>query len=98
LFNALGEEALRNIIKLEINKLVNRLEEKKYFISFDNSVLDEIIKRNEEEEYGARPIKRIIQSLCEDFLSDQILMGNIKENKPVKVVYKEKMVLKTKII
>jgi ATP-dependent Clp protease ATP-binding subunit ClpC len=74
------------------------LKEKKYLISFDDSVLNEIIQRNKEEAYGARPIKRIIQSLCEDFLSDQILMGTIKENKPVKLIYKEKMVLKTKII
>jgi ATP-dependent Clp protease ATP-binding subunit ClpC len=98
LFNSLNEESLKKIIGLEINKLSDRLKEKKYFVSFDDSVLNEIILRNKEEAYGARPIKRIIQSLCEDFLSDQILMGTIKENKPVKLIYKEKMVLKTKII
>jgi ATP-dependent Clp protease ATP-binding subunit ClpC len=98
LFNSLNEESLKKIIGLEINKLSQRLKEKKYLISFDDSVLNEIIQRNKEEAYGARPIKRIIQSLCEDFLSDQILMGTIKENKPVKLIYKEKMVLKTKII
>ncbi len=98
LFNPLNEDSLRKIISLEIDKLVSRLQEKKYIITFDDSVLTEIIKRNKDEEYGARPIKRIIQSLCEDFLSDQILMGNIKENKAVKVVFKEKMILKTKII
>jgi ATP-dependent Clp protease ATP-binding subunit ClpC len=98
LFNSLNEESLKKIISLEINKLSDRLKEKKYLVSFDDSVLNEIIHRNKEEAYGARPIKRIIQSLCEDFLSDQILMGAIKENKPVKLIYKEKMVLKTKII
>jgi ATP-dependent Clp protease ATP-binding subunit ClpC len=98
LFNSLNEESLKKIIGLEINKLSDRLKEKKYLVSFDDSVLNEIIHRNKEEAYGARPIKRIIQSLCEDFLSDQILMGAIKENKPVKLIYKEKMVLKTKII
>ena len=73
-------------------------DEKKYQITFDASVLNEILKRNKEEQYGARPIKRIIQSLCEDFLSDEILKGNIKENTPTKITFKEKMVIKTKII
>lgn len=98
LFNPLGEEALKKIVKLEMDRLVSRLNEKKYFITFDASVLAEIIKRNKDEQYGARPIKRIIQSLCEDFLSDEILKGNIKENAPTKVTFKEKMLIKTKII
>ena len=98
LFNPLGEEALKKIIKLEMDRLINRLNEKKYFVTFDASVMVEIAKRNKDEQYGARPIKRIIQSLCEDFLSDEILKGNIKENTPVKITFKEKMVIKTKII
>jgi len=98
LFNPLGEEALKKIVKLEMDRLVNRLNEKKYQITFDISVLNEIIKRNKEEQYGARPIKRIIQSLCEDFLSDEILKGTIKENTPTKITFKEKLMIKTKII
>jgi len=98
LFNPLGEEALKKIVKLEIDRLIVRLNEKKYFITFDASVLSEIIKRNKDEQYGARPIKRIIQSLCEDFLSDEILKGNIKENLPTKIAFKEKIFIKTKII
>ena len=98
LFNPLGEEALKKIVKLEMDRLIVRLNEKKYFITFDASVLSEIIKRNKDEQYGARPIKRIIQSLCEDFLSDEILKGNIKENVPTKIAFKEKIFIKTKII
>ena len=98
LFNSLGEEALKKIVKLEMDRLIVRLNEKKYFITFDTSVLSEIIKRNKDEQYGARPIKRIIQSLCEDFLSDEILKGNIKENLPTKIAFKEKIFIKTKII
>jgi ATP-dependent Clp protease ATP-binding subunit ClpC len=60
--------------------------------------MSEIAKRNKDEQYGARPIKRIIQSLCEDFLSDEILKGNIKENTPIKITFKEKLLIKTKII
>ena len=98
LFNPLGEEAIKKIIKLEMDRLIDRLNEKKYFITFDASVMSEIAKRNKDEQYGARPIKRIIQSLCEDFLSDEILKGNIKENTPLKITFKEKLLIKTKII
>jgi ATP-dependent Clp protease ATP-binding subunit ClpC len=98
LFNPLGEDVLRKIVTLEMEKLTKRLQEKKFNVTFDASVMDEIVKRNKQEEYGARPLKRIIQSLCEDFLSDEILMGNIRENVQAKVLYKEKMVLKSKII
>jgi ATP-dependent Clp protease ATP-binding subunit ClpC len=98
LFNPLEEDSLKRIIKLELDKLVKRLNDKKYIISFDQSVHNEILNRNKEVEFGARPIKRIIQSLCEDFISDEILKGVIKENLTIKLIYKDKLVIKTKII
>lgn len=95
LFNSLQEDSLLKIVSLEINKLVVRLKEKNFDISFDDTVISEIISRNKEEQYGARPIKRIIQSLCEDFLSDEILRGVIKENVSVIIEYKDKLLVKS---
>lgn len=84
MFNPLGNEQLKKIISIEINYLIYRLKEKEYIIDFDESVTDQIFKLNSEEnsedDYGARPIKRIIQSFCEDFLSDEILKNNIKKH------------------
>ena len=85
LFNTLDKEALTKIINIELNKLVNRLVEKNYKITFDESVAERIFNLNSNEEYGARPIKRIIQNLCEDFLSEEILKGNVKENKSITI-------------
>lgn len=82
-FNKLDDKSLKKIVSLEIDKLNSRLTESGYKITFDNSVLTEILSKNSEEDYGARPIKRIIQNLCEDFISDKILMGEIKENQEV---------------
>jgi ATP-dependent Clp protease ATP-binding subunit ClpC len=95
LFNSLKEDSLLKIVSLEIDKLVIRLKEKKFDITFDETVLKEIISRNKEEQYGARPIKRIIQSLCEDFLSDEILRGTIIENQPVIIEYEDKLMVKS---
>ena len=89
MFNSLNKDALKQIINIEISRLVNRLKDKNYLIKFDDSVIEEIFNLNHQEEYGARPIKRIIQNLCEDFLSDEILKGNIKENINVKIVFKD---------
>lgn len=81
IFNSLSDDVLKSIIKLELNNLILRLKEKNYLISFDETVNDKIHSLNKEQEYGARPIKRIIQNLCEDFLSDSILKKEIIENK-----------------
>lgn len=80
LFNSLNEETLKKIIDIELSKLKKRLTDKNYNIKIDQTVVDKIFSLNLQEEYGARPLKRIIQNLCEDFLSEEILKGNIKEN------------------
>jgi ATP-dependent Clp protease ATP-binding subunit ClpC len=84
-FNPLTDDVLMKIINIELTKLVNRLAEKNYIINFDLNVNEKILSLNKNEGYGARPIKRIIQNLCEDFLSDEILRGKIKEGKLVNI-------------
>ena len=99
LFNSLNEETLTKIIQIEIGKLTNRLVEKNYMVTFDKTVTNKIYELNTQEEYGARPLKRIIQNLCEDFLSEEILKGNIKENEPITLKYKdEKLTIVKKML
>jgi ATP-dependent Clp protease ATP-binding subunit ClpC len=89
LFNSLNDETLKRIVNVELGKLNSRLIEKGYKITFEQSVIDQIFNLNTQEEYGARPLKRIIQNLCEDFLSEQILMGNIVENEEISITFEE---------
>ena len=96
LFNSLNEEALKQIINIEISKLTDRLKEKGFKIAFEKSLTNKIYELNKQEEYGARPIKRIIQNLCEDFLSEEILKGNIKENEPTVIKFKDDVLYITK--
>lgn len=99
MFNPLDSDTIKVIIDIELKKLVNRLSEKNYKISFDKTVVNRIFELNSEEEYGARPIKRIIQNLCEDFLSEEILKGNIKENSTTSIKFKdETLILSKKIL
>jgi ATP-dependent Clp protease ATP-binding subunit ClpC len=89
LFNSLNEETLRKIVTIELGKLNNRLTDKGYKINFDKTITSRIYELNKQEEYGARPLKRIIQNLLEDFLSEEILKGNIKENEQITLKYKD---------
>jgi ATP-dependent Clp protease ATP-binding subunit ClpC len=99
LFNSLTEDVLKKIINIEVGKLVNRLKDKNYKVSFDKTVISRIFELNVQEEYGARPIKRIIQNLCEDFLSEEILKGNIIEDQQFILKYKdEKLNIVKKIL
>jgi ATP-dependent Clp protease ATP-binding subunit ClpC len=96
LFNSLDEKTLKKIIQIEIGKLNGRLTDKNYLVTFDKSVIERIYELNTQEEYGARPLKRIIQNLCEDFLSEEILKGKIKENEQVVLKYKDEKLTITK--
>ena len=89
LFNSLTDETLKRIVNVELGKLNSRLTEKGYKVTFEQTVIDQIFHLNTQEEYGARPLKRIIQNLCEDFLSEQILMGNIVENEEISLIFEE---------
>ena len=99
LFNHLSEDIINKIISIEVGKLVKRLNDKKYLVSFDKTVIERISELNSQEEYGARPIKRIIQNLCEDFISEEILRGNIIENQQLTIKYKgEKLTVVKKML
>jgi len=102
-FNTLKEEEVKQIVKLEVDKLIKRLKGLNYNISCDDSVLELISKVGFDETYGARPIKRAIQDKIEDFVSEEVLNGKILENEEYvltteseNIVFKEKEVKKTK--
>ena len=95
-FNTLKEEEVKQIVKLEIDKLINRLNGLKYNITCDEKVLELISKVGFDETYGARPIKRAIQDQIEDFISEEVLNGKIVENEKYSLtVEEEKVVLMT---
>ena len=78
-FNSLKQEDVDKIVNIELDKLKKRLDGMKYFIKFDESIQKMISKVGFDEMYGARPLKRAIQDKVEDFISEEVLKGNIKE-------------------
>ena len=80
-FNSLTNDDIKKITEIELKKLVSRLQEMKYKITYDDTLVDYLSKVGYDEMYGARPLKRAIQDKVEDLLSDEVLIGNIVEGK-----------------
>ena len=89
-FERLASDSLKEIIKIELNLLVKRLESKEYFFSFGATVVSHILDIGYNEKFGARPLKRAIQSEIEDFISEEILKGNVKEGEKYTLNYDKK--------
>lgn len=85
-FNALKEDDIKKISEIEIKKLISRLNEMNYKISYDQTLVDYISKVGYDELYGARPLKRAIQDKVEDLVSEEVLKGNVKEGTSYKVI------------
>jgi ATP-dependent Clp protease ATP-binding subunit ClpC len=85
IFNSLSTEDIKKITDIELKKLVSRLGEMKYKISYDEELVDYLAKVGFDETYGARPLKRAIQDKIEDLLSEEVLLGKMEENKSYQI-------------
>ena len=87
-FNTLNQEDIKKITDIELKKLMSRLTDMKYSISYDETLVDYLAKIGYDELYGARPLKRAIQDKVEDLLSEEVLTGKLIEGKTyvIKVV------------
>jgi ATP-dependent Clp protease ATP-binding subunit ClpC len=81
IFNSLEKRHIDVITKLEVDRLLKRVSEKKYNFTYEQDLIDYISKVGFDETFGARPIKRAIQDKIEDLISEKILMMEIEENK-----------------
>ncbi len=80
-FNRLNKKMLKNITKLEISEFIEHMHKNNYNINITTKVIDKIVSNVNDLDNGARPIKREIQDLVENFTSDMILLGKIKHGK-----------------
>jgi ATP-dependent Clp protease ATP-binding subunit ClpC len=90
-FQTLTKDNIEKIVGLELSKLSKRLGHMKYKVVMDPTLTEYIAKVGFDDVYGARPVKRAIQDKIEDYLSELILIGKLKENRKytLKVVNEE---------
>jgi len=76
IFNSLGKNELREIVKLEIKRLQKRLDEKEITLHISDGALDFLADIGFDPVYGARPLKRTIQRQLETVMAKGILSGS----------------------
>jgi ATP-dependent Clp protease ATP-binding subunit ClpC len=83
-FHPLNDEALAQILTLELHPLKLRLEAMGYKLQLTKKTKEQLLERSRDRKYGARPLKRAIQTLVEDPITD-ILLSGTTENKTIKI-------------
>jgi len=87
IFESLDRASIKKIVKIELSHLTSRLVEKGYTIKFGSSIVDHICRIGYDEKFGARPLKRSIQSEVEDFIAAQILKNIVSEGQVYTMSY-----------
>ena len=88
-FNKLGEEDIREIARRMLHQLSRRVEGLGIDLSFSDEAVKAIADAGFDPVYGARPLRRAIQSKIEDRLSEQMLEGKVASGKPLVCDYRD---------
>ena len=97
-FHVLNKEEIRKIVTLLLKTLEKRCQEQMDIqLTVTNAVKDFIAEKGSDNKYGARPLRRAIQSRIEDALANEILEGKIKRGDKVQVkLHKDEIVFAVK--
>jgi ATP-dependent Clp protease ATP-binding subunit ClpC len=90
LFDQLSEENILQIVDVEISEFIERMEEIEIKVSISSDAKKFLAKEGYEPAYGARPLKRAIQSHVEDIIADAIIQKKIKRGDSIIVIKKPK--------
>ncbi|MBN1117519.1 MAG: ATP-dependent chaperone ClpB [Bacteroidales bacterium] len=87
MFTPLSSENIRDVIKLQIELLTEKLSNSGVQLKIDDAAIDHVAETGYDPQFGARPVKRIIQREILNQLSREIIAGTINKEKPVVVSY-----------
>ncbi|WP_304221516.1 ATP-dependent chaperone ClpB [Gracilinema caldarium] len=85
IFNRLGKAEIHKIVDIQLNRLAYRLEDRKIRLMVTEAARNFLAERGYDPLYGARPLKRTIQSELENPLAKEIISGRYKEGSEVVV-------------
>jgi ATP-dependent Clp protease ATP-binding subunit ClpA len=89
IFNPLRKDVIAKIVDIQLAEVVTRLKEKDVDVVIKPSVRDHIVEKGYDPDYGARPIRRLIQRAILDPLADKMIRGDIKTGGKVTLNFKE---------
>ena len=89
IFDSLSNRDIEKIVDLQVEKINRRLTDKKIFIQLTQEAKKYLSQKGFSPDYGARPLKRLIEKEILDRLADEIIIGEIKEGKKISVSLKK---------
>ena len=96
-FNSLTKQELVKIVDIFISKTQEVLNSKNIKITLTNKAKEHLIEEGTNLKFGARPLRRAIQRIIEDAITDKILKGEIKDGDSLKIDYIKNKIVITKI-
>ena len=85
-FRKLERNDLKAIVKLEVDAVADRLAEKRLTLITSDSVLEYLLDKGFEPEYGARPLRRAVERYLEDPLSEELLKGDLPADSVIETI------------
>lgn len=96
-FHQLEEEHLKQIVELMLKSLLGRIEEMNINVKVTDKAKALLVEKGYDQAYGARPLRRAIQKMVEDQLSEEMLKGDVKPGSDVLIdTEDDKLVFKNK--
>ena len=84
-FEQLDMDAIKRIINVELKPLVSRIAEMGYQVELTDEAKDFVASKGYDVQFGARPLKRAIQTYIEDGICELILNENLKEGDTIQI-------------
>ncbi len=78
-FHSLNKSDIRQIVNLEMDKVSERLAEREIKLHVSDAAMDELVEQGYDPEFGARPLRRVIQNRIEDNISEALLSHQFNE-------------------
>jgi ATP-dependent Clp protease ATP-binding subunit ClpC len=88
-FRHLNEEDMKQVVDLELGKVRNRLKEKGLLIELSDEAKEFLVKKGSNTDYGARPLRRAIETFVEDPLAEELLKGEFAGKDVIKIEVKK---------
>ena len=89
IFKQLTIEVMKPIVMIQLNRLKKLLQDKDIHMDVDDAVVTYLAETGYNPMFGARPLKRVIQSKLQDFLAEKIIQGEIKNESEIRVCIDE---------
>src|SRR5215211_7764423 len=88
-FRHLNEEDLKHVVDLELTKVRDRLKEKGLVVELSDEAKEFLVKKGSNTDYGARPLRRAIETFVEDPLAEELLKGEFAGKDVIKIEVKK---------